>query len=307
MGFRFRKSFKIAPGVKLNLSKKSAGVSVGGKGFRKSFSTSGRSTTSVGIPGTGLSYVSTSDSSSKSKKSSNKGSASNMNSSKKSGCWIIAIPILIVLFILGGIKSCVDGDSETTTTTSVSSSTSIESFDFLNPEDLELEVGESERSYFTVDFNSEELSPDDIVFVSSDENVVKFTFDSQALTSFVYYKIEAVGEGAAAVHVESADGSVKSDIINVTVSAAETTTERTTESTTEATETTAKSTTEKSAVAAVATEKNNIVYVLNTSRKKIHYKSCSSVKDIAEQNYDETDDYDSAIAEGYSPCGRCKP
>lgn len=34
MGFRFRKSFKIAPGVKVNLSKKGASLSAGVKGFR---------------------------------------------------------------------------------------------------------------------------------------------------------------------------------------------------------------------------------------------------------------------------------
>ena len=32
MGFRFRKSFKIAPGVKLNFGKKSTSVSVGTRG-----------------------------------------------------------------------------------------------------------------------------------------------------------------------------------------------------------------------------------------------------------------------------------
>lgn len=32
MGMRFRKSFKIAPGVKLNLSKRGIGVSAGVKG-----------------------------------------------------------------------------------------------------------------------------------------------------------------------------------------------------------------------------------------------------------------------------------
>ena len=66
MGFRFRKSFKIAPGVKLNIGKKGVGVSVGGKGFRTSVNTSGRRTTTVGIPGTGLSYTTTSSSKKKS-------------------------------------------------------------------------------------------------------------------------------------------------------------------------------------------------------------------------------------------------
>ena len=56
MGFRFRKSVKIAPGVRLNIGKKSVGISAGVKGARVSVNSSGRKTTTVGIPGTGLSY-----------------------------------------------------------------------------------------------------------------------------------------------------------------------------------------------------------------------------------------------------------
>lgn len=56
MGMRFRKSKKIAPDVRVNLNAKSASISIGPKGFKKTFSTSGRTTTTVGIPGTGLSY-----------------------------------------------------------------------------------------------------------------------------------------------------------------------------------------------------------------------------------------------------------
>lgn len=59
MGFRFRRSVKIAPGVRLNFSKKSTSVSFGGKGARYTVSSTGRQTASVGIPGTGLSYVET--------------------------------------------------------------------------------------------------------------------------------------------------------------------------------------------------------------------------------------------------------
>lgn len=55
--FRFRKSIKIAPGIKINLNKKSTSVTVGKKGFHKTFSSNGKVTTSMGIPGTGLSYV----------------------------------------------------------------------------------------------------------------------------------------------------------------------------------------------------------------------------------------------------------
>ena len=59
MGVRFRKIIKIAPGVKLNINKKSCSVTVGKRGAHYTVSSTGKKTTSVGIPGTGLSYTNT--------------------------------------------------------------------------------------------------------------------------------------------------------------------------------------------------------------------------------------------------------
>lgn len=56
MGMRFRKSIKIAPGVKLNLGKKSAGISIGGKHGGVSFNSRTGARARVSAPGTGLSY-----------------------------------------------------------------------------------------------------------------------------------------------------------------------------------------------------------------------------------------------------------
>ena len=56
MAFRFRKSFKVAPGVRFNLGKKSASVSVGGKGGRITTGTSG-TRASASVPGTGVGYT----------------------------------------------------------------------------------------------------------------------------------------------------------------------------------------------------------------------------------------------------------
>lgn len=64
MGMRFRKSFKIAPGVKFNVNKKSVGMTFGSKGAHYTVNSSGRRTTSVGAPGTGLYYQSVSGGSS---------------------------------------------------------------------------------------------------------------------------------------------------------------------------------------------------------------------------------------------------
>lgn len=56
MGLRFRKSFKIAPGVKFNLGKKSAGISIGGKHGGASWNSRSGSRVRASAPGTGLSY-----------------------------------------------------------------------------------------------------------------------------------------------------------------------------------------------------------------------------------------------------------
>jgi uncharacterized protein DUF4236 len=57
MGLRMRKSFKIAKGVRLNVSKSGIGVSAGVKGARVSVHSSGRVTKSASIPGTGIGWV----------------------------------------------------------------------------------------------------------------------------------------------------------------------------------------------------------------------------------------------------------
>lgn len=57
MGLRFRKSIKIAPGLKLNINKKSIGLTAGVKGAHYTVNSKGKKTATVGIPGTGLHYT----------------------------------------------------------------------------------------------------------------------------------------------------------------------------------------------------------------------------------------------------------
>lgn len=56
MGFRYRKSIKMGP-FRLNLSKSGIGYSVGVKGYRVTKTATGRTRTTVSIPGTGISHV----------------------------------------------------------------------------------------------------------------------------------------------------------------------------------------------------------------------------------------------------------
>lgn len=54
MAIRFRKSFKIAPGIRVNVSKSGVSTSIGKKGLTANLSKKGARMT-AGIPGSGLS------------------------------------------------------------------------------------------------------------------------------------------------------------------------------------------------------------------------------------------------------------
>ena len=103
MALRFRKSFKIAPGVKLNLNKKSTSITFGTRGAHYTINSKGKRTKSIGIPGTGISYVETSGS----KTSSTSHSTSNTpqadsnfpdNDDKKNkGCLVYLLYFILIL------------------------------------------------------------------------------------------------------------------------------------------------------------------------------------------------------------------
>lgn len=87
MGFRFRRSVRIAPGLRLNLSKSGGSVSVGRRGATVNLSGRGTRTT-VGLPGTGISYSST---------------TSSRRSSRQPGGIVNLITGLGVLVLLGAV------------------------------------------------------------------------------------------------------------------------------------------------------------------------------------------------------------
>lgn len=160
MGFRFRKSFKIAPGVRLNLNKKSTSLTFGGKGLHYTINSSGKRTASAGIPGTGLYYTESSGGSSGGK-SSNRGnnnySSGNLppdnpnthgngmpqkNPKNSKGCAIALVGILIViaLILFSVFMSTVEDDS----TTTEPSNTEIAAFEQFATEKITDESSETE-------------------------------------------------------------------------------------------------------------------------------------------------------------------
>ena len=56
MGFRFRKSIRLFPGVRLNLSKSGASTSIGPRGLTMNVKPGRKTRVTASIPGTGISY-----------------------------------------------------------------------------------------------------------------------------------------------------------------------------------------------------------------------------------------------------------
>ena len=56
MGFRFHRSVKLFPGLRLNFGKRGISASIGVRGAHVTYGPTGTRTT-VGLPGSGLSYT----------------------------------------------------------------------------------------------------------------------------------------------------------------------------------------------------------------------------------------------------------
>lgn len=100
MGLRFRKSVKVAPGVKFNLGKKSAGISLGGKYGGVSFNSSSGARSRISAPGTGLSYSAKIGDSSNNKSSKSSRVSAASGNSNGGGCLITCLKIFGIFLFL---------------------------------------------------------------------------------------------------------------------------------------------------------------------------------------------------------------
>lgn len=252
----------------------------------------------------------------------------------------------------------------------------ITSFDCpeLSGDELVMLPGETSEGWVSPNMRDLDLfSPDDVVFVSEDENVAQIELEEVRADIFLCYKVTAVSVGETYVYAMTTDGSVLTpkqkvmvdsgdepetaeplETVPPTPETAAPETEPETEPEPEETDggdmeltyetetepiyelppqpqpelevmsmndecevpmgnTTVSSDTAGYSIGDNATfgtyehDTNGVTYVLNTNTKKIHYPSCDSVEKIKPKNYATTDDYNSAIAQGYVPCKRCEP
>lgn len=123
------------------------------------------------------------------------------------------VALTLVLLVL--LSAC--SSSQSSSNDASSSKTGISSMKFsVSKSELSLDAGETETGYFKVECSGN-LSVDDIEFVSSNSSVASFCYDKTALSTCVYYKIEAISAGTATVYAQTKDGKIKTDDITVIV------------------------------------------------------------------------------------------
>lgn len=336
MGLRFRKSFKIAPGVKLNLNKKSAGITFGGKGAHFTMNTKGKNTTSVGVPGTGLYYTSTSGGGSTGSGGGNNGGnggnhyGNNYNAPQgpmyqppKKDYTVATIVLLILFFPVGLILMWTKTDWNKKVKIAISAVFAVLTLiGFIgagNQSDLpassagiqRIEIEESEvridledvynmTSSIQVDYSqdhSSEILEGDFVFVFADEGIASAEVQ-YLFDGYFSAELRAEGPGTTTMHIETIDGVIKSNEITVEVIG-----ERATlvdmEDETETTETTTRETTTEETTTEEETTKDTsrTVYITPTGEKYHYSKSCAGDNAI-ETSLDE-------VKDTYQPCKKC--
>lgn len=225
MGFRFRKSFKIAPGVRVNVGKKSVGISAGVKGARVSVNSSGRKTTTVGLPGTGLSYSKTEKiGGSKTKAASTSASdepldtitrpdlppAQPQEEKKKNGCCGCAVYAFIALLIIGALGSCIGGtddkDKQTDTTNDGTQAAVITQLTQTSDAVTEIDLGSSQTLTYTVDPSDFAMTADAVYATTSDSNVLAVSAECLSDPARVEVTLTGKAAGTADYTVRAAEG-----------------------------------------------------------------------------------------------------
>lgn len=314
MGLRFRKSFKLGSGTKVNFNKNSISFTAGTKGFHHTIGTSGRRTTTAGIPGSGLSYVSQSGgtTSSGSKKASGGGGAATSKKRGRGCCGTIlfgCLGIIALMFILAIFGT---SDQKPPEETAVVASAD-ESVDKETEEVMTSEEAEDAADQDVIAEDVEEVEKvEEIEEIEEVASAEDSSSDSEAasvperrIPNFLETTEETAAE-ASADPEPAAEASAPAAIDeSASVQAA------------------AAAIPAAAAAAAIAGEDNSSrfdtydnqeqsqtadLWVLNTSSMKIHRPSCDSVPKIAPQNYATSSLSVAELeAQGYTPCKKCGP
>lgn len=325
MGLRFRKSIKLAPGVKLNLNKKSTGITVGGKGAHYTINSNGKKTASVGIPGTGISYsTSTGGGTSKSKNSrlsQTNTSAGISNNSGCGGCLLVFFGICLVLAVLAfiltyawipGIIAIIyfakktQDPKQCKIRVGISVAVTILSFiaflsSLFQPELTSLTVNWDTQKYdiseeVVLELVVQEEGADIYSLEISDNDIATVDYSNDIAT------VHFVSEGTSDISF-TANDEIESNVTTITVTDREAEEQRRLEAEEEKArkeaEEDAKKDAEKKAEAERQESQEPMVWIPSSGSKYHSRAGCSNMENPTEVPVSE------AKARGYEPCGRC--
>ncbi|MCI9249891.1 MAG: DUF4236 domain-containing protein [Dorea sp.] len=312
MSLRFRKSIKIAPGVKVNLNRNSVSTTIGTKGIHYTANSKGTKTISAGIPGSGLSY--TSRVSKEHRRSQRRNTATSGYSSadnqintrrkpkkKKHGC---LVPIVVVLAVIFLLNSCLSDDELSKITLSADTKTiydiNTEITIALATEPDDYSLSESD---FDISGGTLNVSDGDVTFSADEEGAYTICakhsdIESNTLTINVEDK-EAIAK-AEEQRKKEEEAAVKAEEEKKRKEEADKSVGDKSDETDSQNNFNTHDNPEQQQI------KTN--YVLNKSTKKFHLSRCRDVSKIAEKNYSIYDgSRDDIVSQGYSPCGHCNP
>lgn len=130
---------------------------------------------------------------------------------KKKGAIVAAS--LVALSLFGRLVS---NDSEPNE--SIEPEYNITELEFSSEKDVDLKAGEDDSGYVLVSVRDrDEFTPDDVIFVSENEEVATIEYTHDALTVYLYYDITGVSDGETYVYAKAADGDAVSEKIRVVV------------------------------------------------------------------------------------------
>lgn len=163
-------------------------------------------------------------------------------------------------------------------------------------------VGDLSYSHLSVEYTGN-IDNSYVSAVSTNTNVATVTI-TNLIGGSLFYKINVIGYGEAQVYFQSADGSVKSPAINITVPQPAPTPQEPPEDVPSSDPVTPD-------VPTTPTEQpdeKTYYFVLNTNTMKAHYESCRHVATISDHNYATTEKSPEELkSQGYTACKTCDP
>lgn len=310
MGFRFRKSIKIAPGVRLNLGKKSVGISAGVKGARVSVNSSGRVTKSVGIPGTGISYVDSQKIGGSKSKTKDESTSFGKNEfvtrpdlppakpqpdkeqNKKKGCGCL-VYVIIGLLIIALFNSCFGGKEESSPSENSETvqTIAVQSIEPATVAVTGLSVGEERVVDHIVLPENADLGGWDYTATSSDPNVMEAK--AVGVVDPLRIQVTVIGKaaGTATYTLTDAEGNavLTSETITVTDPEAEAAAQAAAE----------QQAAESAAEQEAAQEPSSPTVYITPTGARYHISAKCAGDNAIKTTLDE------AVSQGYTPCGRC--